>query len=224
MNAQLNIGKILLADDHPLFRTALRQALTQLSPGVVIEEAHNLDSLQALVVDHADADLLLLDLHMPGVTGFSALVYLRGRHPALPVLVCSGDDDPNVIRRAIGHGALGFIPKSVRVEVIAAAITAVLEGEIWVPADVDIGDGDIADDEADVASRMASLTPQQFRVLMMLGQGLLNKQIAYDLDVSEATIKAHVSAIMRKLQVSNRTQAVVQAARLSVEAGRPAMR
>ena len=145
---------------------------------------------------------------MPGVKGFSGLMYLRAQYPEIPVVVVSANEDPTAIRRCIEFGASGFIPKSLPVDTIREAVKAVLEGDIWTPPDLDL-DEPTDGETADLVSRLATLTPQQVRVLMMLGEGLLNKQIAYKLSVSEATIKAHVSAILQKLGVDSRTQAVI---------------
>jgi DNA-binding NarL/FixJ family response regulator len=209
--------KIIIADDHPLFRAALRQAVTQAVPGVEIVEADSLAAVQEKVEQHGDADLVLLDIHMPGTHGFSGLVFLRGQHPGVPVVVVSGSEEPHVMKRAIDYGASGFIPKSAPMETISEAITTVLEGEEWLPQELTDNIGDVSEEDQQFAAALASLTPQQFRVLTMLTEGLLNKQIAYELSVSEATIKAHVTAILRKLGVHSRTQAVIAAQRLGVE-------
>jgi DNA-binding NarL/FixJ family response regulator len=209
--------KIIIADDHPLFRAALRQAVTQAVPGVEIVEADSLAAVQERVDQHGDADLVLLDIHMPGTHGFSGLVFLRGQHPGVPVVVVSGSEQPHVMKRAIDYGASGFIPKSAPLETISEAITAVLKGEEWLPQELTDNMGDVSAEDQQFAAALASLTPQQFRVLTMLTEGLLNKQIAYELGVSEATIKAHVTAILRKLGVHSRTQAVIEAQRLGVE-------
>ena len=209
--------EILIADDHPLFRDALKRALTQAVPDALLFDADSVAALQALVEAHADAELLLLDLHMPGATGFSTLAYLRGQHPGLPVVVVSAQEDPGVIRRAIAHGASGYIPKSASVDTIVTAVRRILDGEVWLPLHASGGAGALDADEASVASRIAELTPQQFRVLGMIASGLLNKQIAFELNVSEATIKAHMTAIMRKLHVSNRTQVALVANHLAIE-------
>ena len=153
---------------------------------------------------------------MPGAHGFSALVHLRALHPQLPVVVVSAREEPSVMRRALDHGALGFIPKSADSDTIGEAIGLVLEGERWAPAAAAAAPAMDRDEQA-VAQRLRELTPQQFRVLQMLGEGRLNKQIARDLGVSEATIKAHVTAVLRKLGVGNRTQAVLMAGRLAVD-------
>ncbi len=208
---------ILVADDHPLFREALRGAISRVLPEQTIGEAEDADHLYALVDAHPDADLLLLDLNMPGVQGLSALVHLRARHPQLPIVMVSAREEPPLMRRAIDHGAMGFIPKSADSAVIGQAILQVLEGECWLP--VAALENAHAPDHAEreTARRIGELTPQQFRVLQMLSTGLLNKQIAWELGVSEATIKAHMTAIMRKLGTANRTQTVLMAARLAID-------
>ncbi len=207
---------VIVADDHPLFREALIHAVAKVMPGAAIVEADSLESLQHSVEANGAADLLLLDLNMPGVSGFSALAWIRQNHASLPTIVVSAIDDPNVMRRALQHGAAGFIPKSSSISTMEAGIDAVLEGEVWLPDGVDREGSELESSEAGVATSLSSLTPHQFRVLMMLGEGLLNKQIAYQLGVSEATIKAHVTAILRKMGVSNRTQAVLAVQQLAV--------
>ena len=209
-------ARILIADDHPLVRGALREAVAGAAPGARIGEAGDLQALTAELDADIDVDLILLDLTMPGVRGYSGLMYLRAQHPGVPVVVVSGNEDREVIRRCIDFGASGFIPKTVNAETMRTAIRAVLDGGAWTPPDVDLTRP--ADkDTADIVRRLAALTPQQVRVLMMLSEGLLNKQIAYELSVSEATVKAHVSAILQKLGVESRTQAVIAAGK--IEAG-----
>ena len=210
------MSTILIADDHPLFREALRGAVQRILPDASLCEADSVDALYGLVEANPDADLLLMDLNMPGAHGFSALVRLRALHPQLPVVVVSAREEPAVMRRALDHGALGFIPKSADSETIGIAVGQVLDGERWAPAAAASAPAMDRDEEA-VARRLRELTPQQFRVLQMLGEGRLNKQIAWDLGVSEATIKAHVTAVLRKLGVNNRTQAVLMAGRLAVD-------
>lgn len=200
--------RIVIVDDHPLFRGALNQALSASLDSSEIVEAGSLDELTDKLATGLDVDLILLDLTMPGVQGISGLVFLRGQHPEIPVVVVSANDDPLTIRRCMDCGASGFVPKSQPVDQIRQAVRSVLDGNIWSPPDVDLTDS--RDQETtDLIQRLSSLTPQQVRVLMMLGEGLLNKQIAYKLGVSEATIKAHVSAILQKLGVDSRTQAVI---------------
>ena len=213
------MSTILIADDHPLFREALRGAVQRILPDASLCEADSVDALYGLVEANPDADLLLMDLNMPGAHGFSALVHLRALHPQLPVVVVSAREEPAVMRRALDHGALGFIPKSADSETIGIAVGQVLDGERWAPAAAASAPAMDRDEEA-VARRLRELTPQQFRVLQMLGEGRLNKQIAWDLGVSEATIKAHVTAVLRKLGVNNRTQAVLMAGRLAVDPDR----
>jgi DNA-binding NarL/FixJ family response regulator len=213
----LNAGQditIIVADDHPLFRGALRQAIAGVIPGASIVEAGTFDETTAAIAAASDADVILLDLTMPGVQGFSGLMYLRGQHPSIPVVIVSANDDPAVIRRCIEFGAAGFIPKSLGAEDMGAALRKVLGGDMWTPPDVDLSSP--ADREtAELVKRLSRLTPQQVRVLMMLSGGLLNKQIAYELGVSEATVKAHVSAILQKLGVESRTQAVIAASKIA---------
>ncbi len=207
---------ILVADDHPLFREALKGAVARLLPQARLVESDSADALFASAEAWPDADLLLMDLNMPGAQGFSALVHLRGIQPQLPIIVVSAREEAHVVRRALDHGAAGFIPKSSDPATIRAAISAVLDGGQWSPPQAEHADG-LAPEEADVAQRIRELTPQQFRVLGMLGTGLLNKQIAHALGVSEATVKAHMTAILRKLGANNRTQAVLMAGRLAVD-------
>ncbi|MDJ0701366.1 MAG: response regulator transcription factor [Woeseiaceae bacterium] len=208
----------IVADDHPLFREALIHAIGNCVADATIVEADSLDTLQAVVEANPDADLLFLDLNMPGVSGFSALAYIRSNHESLPTVIVSAMDDQAVIRRSIQHGASGFIPKSSPINVIEDGIKAVLDGEVWLPDGVDVEDDRLDSGEAGIAAAVSTLTPHQFRVLMMLGEGLLNKQIAYQLGVSEATIKAHVTAILRKMNVNNRTQAVLAVQQLRINA------
>ena len=208
--------RLLIADDHPLFRGALREAVTGLFSEVDIAEAGTFEELTDLAERGGEVDLVLLDLSMPGVRGFSGLMYLRAQYPGLPVVVVSANDDPAVIRRCMEFGASGFIPKTLGIDALRQAVTRVLQGEVWTPPDVDLARQSDAETAAMIA-RLATLTPQQVRVLMMLSGGLLNKQIAYELGVSEATVKAHVSAILQKLGVESRTQAVIAAGK--IEAG-----
>ena len=208
--------RIVIADDHPLVRGALRQAVAGAVPDCGIVECGDLDELTKELEQNSDADLVLLDLTMPGVRGFSGLMYLRAQHPSVPVIVVSGNEDRGVMRRCIDFGASGFIPKTTEMEQMRTAIRDVLGGATWTPPDVDLS-APADKDTADIVRRLSSLTPQQVRVLMMLSEGLLNKQIAYELSVSEATVKAHVSAILQKLGVESRTQAVIAASK--IEAG-----
>ena len=207
--------RLIIADDHPLFRGALREAISGLFGQLDIFEAGSFDDVTGLLERGGEVDLILLDLTMPGVRSFSGLMYLRAQYPSVPIVVVSANDDPAVIRRCVDFGASGFIPKTLGIEAIRDAVARVLEGGVWMPPDINLASG--SDTEtADLMTRLASLTPQQVRVLMMLSEGLLNKQIAYELAVSEATIKAHVSAILQKLGVESRTQAVIAASKIEL--------
>ncbi|NTE85327.1 response regulator [Agrobacterium rubi] len=206
---------IIIADDHPLFRGALCQAVAGLDGDNTIIEAGDFEAAKTAAADQPDADLMLLDLAMPGVSGFSGLMALRAEFSSLPIVIVSATDDPATMRRAIELGASGFISKSSGIEDMRAGIRAVLEGDVWIPASCQSG-LDHDPDMADLINRLRTLTPQQNRVLAMLGEGLLNKQIAYELSVSEATIKAHVSAILLKLKVDSRTQAVIQLSKINM--------
>lgn len=213
------MSKLIIADDHPLFRSALIGAISGSFPMRETIEADSFDSTCAALEKHPDADLLMLDLHMPGSYGFFGLIQLRKGWPTLPIVVISASEDVDVIRRCMAFGASAFVPKSARPEDIATALNAVLQGDVWVPARVRQEVLNRGDDPADLdlAARVAQLTPQQYKVLYYLTEGWLNKQIAYDLDISEATVKAHMTAIFRKLGVHNRTQVVIAAQRLTLE-------
>lgn len=206
--------RFVIADDHPLFRGALRQALSRVGSQNAILEAGDFESVKAAVAGEEVPDLVLLDLSMPGASGLSGLVALRGLVPEVAVVVVSARDDAATIRRALELGASGFISKSAGMEEIRAAVDTVLAGGVVVPEGIDLGqEGDA--EVSDLIERIRTLTPQQTRVLGMLAEGLLNKQIAYALDVSEATVKAHVSAVLQKLGVDSRTQAVIRLSRIS---------
>jgi DNA-binding NarL/FixJ family response regulator len=208
--------KFVIADDHPLFRGALKQALSGIADVATILEAGDFEATKVLVAANEDVDLVLLDLSMPGASGLSGLISLRGIHSAVPMVVVSAHDDAETIRRALELGASGFISKSASMEDIRAAVTTVLSGGITAPVGIDLGverDPEISD----LIKRLQSLTPQQARVLGMLAEGLLNKQIAYELSVSEATIKAHVSAVLQKLGVDSRTQAVILLSKIGTD-------
>ena len=205
--------RVLIADDHPLMVGGLRQAVLAAAPGAEIVVAHDFDSMVAALNASPDTDLVLLDLTMPGVRGFSGLLFLRSELPSTPVIVVSGNEDRAVIRHCMEFGAAGFIPKTNSLDTMRTAIAQVLNGGRWTPPDFDPNSSPNRESSA-MARRLASLTPQQIRVLMMLSQGLLNKQIAYELGVSEATVKAHVSAIFQKLGVESRTQAVILATKI----------
>lgn len=203
--------KLIVADDHPLFRAALRQAAVDAVADLQVREAASLGETLAALEDDADIDLVLLDLHMPGNHGLAGLAAVRAQHPGVAVIVVSANDDPRVIRRALDHGAAGYLPKSSGLDELREAIRSVLACEQWLPASLrpSVSRAQSAPHDSALAARLASLSPQQFRVLALVAEGLLNKQIADRLDVQERTVKAHLSAIFDRLGVRNRTQAGV---------------
>lgn len=207
--------ELIIADDHPLFRQALAASVKRLFPQVNIVEADTIDALMELVEQRPDADLLLLDLTMPGATGYSALVNLRANYPQLPVVMISAHEDPQLMRRGLDLGAMGFVPKSAGIDLLSEALEAVMLGNVWAP-EAAYAAPSLAEEEKNAVELLQTLTPQQFRVLQMVSTGLLNKQIAYELGVTEATVKTHMTAILRKLGVTNRTHAVLVAQHLSL--------
>lgn len=206
---------LIVADDHPLFRAAVIHVLRASLAPLTVVEAASASALGAALQAHPDADLVLLDLAMPGARGFSALLHVRGEHPNVPVVVISSNDHPRVIRRAQQFGAAGFIPKSAPAEQIGAAVTAVLDGGDWFPPMA----AERSEADARLAAKLAQLTPQQFRVLLCLADGMLNKHIARELGLADNTIKVHVTAILKKLDCHSRTQAAVLVRGLEPEAG-----
>ena len=199
---------LLVADDHPLFRRALAQAVRERIAVSALHEAGTLDQARALLQTHPDIDLLLLDLHMPGSRGLMGLAGLRAEFPATAVVMISAHEDPRTVRRALAMGAAGFIPKSTDPDVIGEAVNTLLAGGEWLPegfADPVAGNPD--DEGERLAARLANLTAQQHRVLALVADGLLNKQIADRLGIQERTVKAHLTAIFERLEVRNRTQA-----------------
>ncbi len=199
------MDRIVVADDHPLFRAALRSAVEKAAPGAMIAECASLAEVQTALAEAA-TDLLLLDLKLSDSEGMTGLSRVRAEHPAVPVAVVSASEEPPTVRRALALGAAGFIPKSAALPVMVEAIHAILSGEAWAP---DVGAA--GPEEGDLEARIASLTPSQLRILEGLKAGRLNKQIAFDLGVTEATINAHLTSVFRKLGVQNRTQAVILA-------------
>jgi len=208
---------ILIADDHPLFRIALKQAIELAFDKCRITEAASIDDVQGYMAQGEPYDLLLLDLQMPGARGFSGLVFLRGQHPDVPIVVVSGNDQDRVISKAMSHGASGFIPKSTDLPQMAQAIRAILSGAIWVPPGFELQQQNIRDEEISIAETVASLTPQQFRVFTFLSEGMLNKQIAYEMDVAEGTVKAHVTGILKKFGAYSRSHLIIAAQKLEAE-------
>ncbi len=205
--------KIVIADDHPLFRDAIRLALDDLAApdGLTIFEASSADDAKDLARSHHDLDLMLLDLRMPGMNGLGGLVDLRKRHPSLPIAIVSASDDPRVMRDCLDLGAMGFVPKSYQKAAIADAIRDVLEGRVHQPPSIEASAMPVEndDDETEITQAIQTLTPQQLRVLQAIARGQPNKIIAYELGIAEKTVKAHVTVILKKLAVTNRTQAVL---------------
>ncbi len=210
--------RVLIADDHPLFRTALVQALSGCLDDADILQARDLPEAWQTLESREDIDLVLLDLHMPGNQGLAGLASIRCNFPAVAVVVVSANEDPRVIRRALDHGAAGFIPKSTGLDELTEALNTVLDCREWVPPRLAraVADTASSDDDRELAGRIAALTPQQFRVLAMVADGRLNKQIADELGIQERTVKAHMSEIFNKLDVRNRTQAGVAFRRLEL--------
>ena len=211
------MSQFLIADDHPLFREALKGALSAKFAGLEVFESADFDSTLQVLSEQEDLDILLLDLHMPGNGDLYGLIRIREDYPSLPIAVVSGSEDVNIVSKVMGYGAMGFIPKSSSSDDIANAINQILEGDTWLPTELKSKVAEIEGADREIAAQVASLTPQQYRVLQYLHEGLLNKQIAYELHISEATVKAHITAIFRKLGVYNRTQAVLIAAKLQLE-------
>jgi DNA-binding NarL/FixJ family response regulator len=208
--------EVLIVDDHPLYRLALKGAVAATCANCEIFEADSVAGLFDALDRHPRTDLLLLDLSLPGAYGFSALAHLRGSRPELPIIVVSGSDDQLTMRRALAFGAQSFVSKSADAATIGKNVLAVLHGEVATQDGLMLEREPGADYSAlEIGQRMAQLTPQQFRVLGMLCAGLLNKQIGEDLQITEATVKAHMTEILRKLGAANRTQAVLLAGRLA---------
>ncbi len=199
----------IIADDHPLFRVALSQALHSiLGPQAQLLQAHSMSQLWPLLRQHPDTELILLDLKLPDAEGFAGLMSLRTEYPDVTVLMVSAIEEPAVMKQALALGAAAYLPKSAPLEVLTEAVAAVLAGDTWLPAEFRQPVAQAQDlIDSDFASALEQLTPQQLRVLKMIADGLLNKQIAYEMNVQETTVKQHVSAILRKLNVNNRTLA-----------------
>lgn len=211
-------ARILLADDHPLFRDALRRAVTEAYPDTLIDEVGDIASLVLRLEDGFQADLVLLDLHMPGARGFSALVQLQAHYPDIPVVVVSGTEDVQIVSRALAHGARGFVPKSASRAEIAQALAEVLAGRQWLPTQFALVDADLIDHhEVLAAHRLGDLTPKQFRIALLVAEGKLNKQIGLELGITENTVKVHVSTILQRLRLANRTQIAVLVEALHVD-------
>lgn len=207
---------ILLADDHPMYRDALRGALILNLEDITLLEASDLNETVTALQEH-DIDLLLFDLHMPGSTDLFGLIHIRKLFPEIPVAVVSGIEDVGIVSKVMNAGALGFIPKTTQAREVAEAVAIILEGEVWVPEKMPSDVTDFDENFVKLAESVSSLTPAQYKVLCFMRDGLLNKQIAYELDIAVATVKAHVTAVFKKLKINNRTQAVLIASQLQLE-------
>ena len=216
IEGMISLDKALIVDDHPLFREALNTAVAFAYPKARCYEAASINDALNILEKSAGFDIALVDLKIPGVSGFDGLIQLRTGFPRLPILVVSGLEDAQIIKEAISFGAAGYVAKSVGKESLAVAINTVLAGDIYLPDAIRMLDSstEAAYDSNSLVDRITSLTPQQLRVLTMLREGLLNKQIAHELRVGDSTIKKHVSEILRKLQVNSRTQAVIEVSKL----------
>jgi DNA-binding NarL/FixJ family response regulator len=201
-------GSILIADDHPLFRQALAMAAGAVRPDAKLIEVANLPDAVVKAAAADDLMLILLDLKMPGAEGYSGVAMLHAERPNVPILVVSSAAGQGAALNAVRFGAVGFLGKDADLSAIETAISDALAGKrIAAPTDAEVDP---------VAAQIASLTPTQLKVLLGVMKGRLNKQIAFDLGVSEATVKAHMTAILKKLDVQNRTQAVLAAKALGL--------
>ena len=214
--------RVLIADDHPMVRDGLRTVIAVAFDQCELFEASSIDEAAEIIEREGDFDIVLLDLNMPGTNGFSGLVTMRDRFPSVPVVIVSAAQERGLARSAVAAGAAGFIPKSLKRSAIVEALKSILAGDIYLP-EVEEGDENEDAETADILARIDSLTPQQKVVLKLVVEGKLNKQIAYELDVSMTTVKAHVSAILSKLRVFSRTQAVILVNKVNF-AGSPAKR
>ena len=206
---------ILIVDDHPLFIEALEQVIQATFPNAAVSKASSIEMARGVLDKENRVELVLLDLSMPGTRGLEGVIELRKRYPKLPIVIVSALEDPRIISEVMQCGAAGFISKSTRGGDLSRALQDVMEGSVVLPKGYQ-PPAEVSP-SSDLAARIATLTPQQVRVLQMLRQGLLNKQIAFELDVGETTIKAHVSEILRKLKVNSRTQAVIEAAKIDFD-------
>lgn len=206
---------LLVADDHPLYRDALRSALSKNIEQLTLLEASNLDET-VNCLSTQDVDLLLFDLHMPGSSDLFGLIHIRKLFPDLPVAVISGLEDVNIVAKVMQAGALGFVPKTSSAEQLAIAVRTMLNGDLWLPDSMPSCVTEMNETFSQLAQQVSSLTPAQYKVLCLLRDGLLNKQIGYELDIAEATVKAHITAVFKKLGINNRTQAVLIAAQLQL--------
>lgn len=210
------MATLLIADDHPLYRDAIRGALISSFKQVTLLETADLGETIEMLQQNRQIDLLLLDLHMPGSGDLFGLIHIRKIFPDIPVAVVSGLEDPDIISKVMNVGAMGFVPKTASAQQISQAVATMLEGDLWLPESYATDDVELDSEFTELAVKVASLTPAQYKVLCYMRDGLLNKQIGYNLDIATATVKAHVTAIFKKLHINNRTQAVLIASHLQL--------
>jgi DNA-binding NarL/FixJ family response regulator len=205
------MSHLLVADDHPLYRMALIQAIRGIMPECVISEAEDQNSVMAQLEKNPDTEVVLLDLHMPGCHGLMGLASIRAEHPGVAVIIISAHENPVTIRRALDYGAVGYLTKRTGLSDLKSSLNAVLSCQEWLPASIKkaVSLIQISEQDRTLDQKLGSLSPQQFKVLTRVTKGLLNKQIADQLGIQERTVKAHMSAIFKKLEVKNRTQAGV---------------
>jgi DNA-binding NarL/FixJ family response regulator len=207
----------IVADDHPMVRDALSLALRTAFTGARVTPAASFEEASAAIAAQPETDLVILDLDMPGMQGLAGVAALRSLYPTAPLVIVSATRNPAAMRQAVEMGAAGFIPKSAPMDQIVASVRAAMAGEVVLPAGA--GDGVLPSQDVDLAARAASLTPQQHRVFALMAEGKPNKIIAFDMQIGEATVKAHVTEILRKMGVHSRSQAIVLAQRLALEPG-----
>jgi DNA-binding NarL/FixJ family response regulator len=215
------MASVLIVEDHPMFCEAVQSAVQLAMPGAMIREVSAIKELAKSAPDGESFDLILLDLMLPGVSGFDGFLLIRSKFPQSPILIFSALNDAKIAAQAIRMGAAGFVPKSASKKDLAEAIREIHAGSIYIPKDMDREVRALLVEKRqtkDIASRVSELTPAQIRVLQLIRQGLLNKQIAHELGVGETTVKAHVSEILRKLNVASRTQAVIETSHLNFDA------
>lgn len=206
--------QILIADDHPMIREAIASAISGSFEGTTVDEREDLQGAMDYAASNPDTDLILLDLNMPGMDGLNGIINLRTAHPDIPVVVISAEEDKNVVLKAVTYGAVGFITKSMPRQKITEAIRQILDGQIYLPPDIIRKSGDQGGRGSEAGPRVdpelvSTFTRRQLLVFEHMAKGQSNKEIAWELSIAETTVKAHVSAILRKLGVHSRLKAIL---------------